>query len=354
MKPSPLARYLLAAYALLVAYASLYPFTGWRDQGVAPFAFLLASVPRYVTAFDIAANFFGYLPLGFLAALAAHPRLRGAAAASTATAGSALLGLGMEALQTFLPARIPSNIDVLANGAGALVGAVAATVFAQRLLRDEGLHALRYRLFHPGGKTDFGLLLLGLWLFSQLNPATLLFGNGDLRELFREVPSTLHPAALFIRVEATVAGANALALAMLATCLLRAERNARILVVLLLAAALAARTLAFGVLLSPNEALAWLTPGAALGIAAGTLVALIAQALPQPARLAAGGLALMLATAVVNLSPENPYLSASIAAWRQGQFLNFNGLTRLVSALWPFVALGYLITLAAERARSRE
>ncbi len=354
MKPSPLARTLLAAYALLVAYASLYPFTGWRDQGVAPFEFLLASVPRYITAFDIAANVFGYLPLGFLAVLAAHPRLQGRAAATAATAGAALLSLCMEALQTFLPARIPSNIDLLANTIGAFVGALAATFFAQRLLRDEGLHALRYRLFHSGGRADFGLLLLGLWLFSQLNPATLLFGNGDLRELFREVPSTLHPAGLFIRVEATVAGANALALAMLATCLLRAERNARMLVVLLLVAALAVRTLAFGVLLSPNEALAWLTPGAALGIAAGTLVALIAQALPQPVRLAAGGLALMLATAVVNLSPENPYLSASIAVWRQGQFLNFNGLTRLVSALWPFVALGYLITLAAERARSKE
>lgn len=354
MKPSPLARYLLAAYALLVAYASLHPFTGWRDQGVAPFAFLLASVPRYVTAFDIAANFFAYLPLGFFAALAAHPRLRGTAAAIAAAAGSALLSLSMEALQTFLPARIPSNIDLLANTAGALAGAVAAMVLAPRLLRDEGLHALRERLFRAGAKADFGLVLLGLWLFSQLNPATLLFGNGDLRELFREIPSTLHPAALFIRVEATVAGANALALAMLATCLLREQRHRMMLVLSLLGAGLAARTLAFGVLLSPGEALAWLTPGAAVGFAAGTLVALIARALPQPARLAAGGLALMLATAVVNLSPENPYLSVSIAAWRQGHFLNFNGLTRLVSALWPFVALGYLITLAADRARSRE
>jgi hypothetical protein len=35
--------------------------------------------------------------------------------------------------------------------------------------------------------------------------------------------------------------------------------------------------------------------------------------------------------------------------WQQGHFLNFNGLTRLVSALWPFIALGYLIYLASRR-----
>ena len=41
-RSSPLARYLLAAYALLVIYGSLYPFGGWRDLGVAQLAFLPA------------------------------------------------------------------------------------------------------------------------------------------------------------------------------------------------------------------------------------------------------------------------------------------------------------------------
>ena len=59
----------------------------------------------------------------------------------------------------------------------------------------------------------------------------------------------------------------------------------------------------------------------------------------------------MTATALVNLSPENPYLSASLSVWRQGHFLNFNGLTRIVSALWPFAALVYLMFLAGERTR---
>src|SRR5216684_2869470 len=75
-QPSTLARYLFIAYALLVVYASLHPFSGWRDQGVPQFAFLTARFPRPYLPFDLAANLLGYMPLGFLAVLAAHPILR--------------------------------------------------------------------------------------------------------------------------------------------------------------------------------------------------------------------------------------------------------------------------------------
>lgn len=58
---------------------------------------------------------------------------------------------------------------------------------------------------------------------------------------------------------------------------------------------------------------------------------------------------LMTATVLVNLAPSNPYLAASLTVWQQGHFLNFNGLTRLVSSAWPFAALGYLTWLASRR-----
>ena len=77
MRASPLARSLFVVYALLVVYASLYPLSGWRDQGLSAFAYLTASPPRYVTAFDVVANLLGYLPYGFLCVLALYPRLRG-------------------------------------------------------------------------------------------------------------------------------------------------------------------------------------------------------------------------------------------------------------------------------------
>ena len=62
---------LTLAYAALIFYASLYPFSDWRDQGIAPWAFLTAPLPRWWTGFDVTSNVLGYAPLGFLAALAA-------------------------------------------------------------------------------------------------------------------------------------------------------------------------------------------------------------------------------------------------------------------------------------------
>jgi len=58
---------------------------------------------------------------------------------------------------------------------------------------------------------------------------------------------------------------------------------------------------------------------------------------------------LMAATVLVNLTPPNPYLANTLKLWQQGHFLNFNGLTRLLSVLWAYVALGYLMYLAARR-----
>ena len=73
------------------------------------------------------------------------------------------------------------------------------------------------------------------------------------------------------------------------------------------------------------------------------------MALPRTVRLALAAVLIMAATVLVNLAPSNPYLAASLKLWEQGHFLNFNGLTRLVSALWAFAALAYLITLASRR-----
>ena len=59
-------------YAVLIVYASLYPFDNWRIQGIAPWAFLTAPLPRYWTGFDVLSNVLGYAPFGFLLALALH------------------------------------------------------------------------------------------------------------------------------------------------------------------------------------------------------------------------------------------------------------------------------------------
>jgi len=347
--PSSLARYLFVVYALLVIYASLHPFSGWSDKGAAPFAFVTAPLPRYITAFDLTANVIGYMPLGFLAVLALYPLMRGMTAAALGLTAAILLSLSMEALQTYLPNRIPSNVDLMSNALGALAGALIATIATRVLLRDAGLQALRYRLFQSGARTDLGLVLLGLWLLSQLNPETLLFGNGDLRALFHTVIGEHFPAEVFIRAEAAVAATNTLAVCLLASTLVRHGQAQRLVMLGLLAMALLTRSFAYGLLFSSEDILLWATPGALFGVAFGVLTAVIAAAFPLPVRIAVAGLALMVATAIVNLAPENPYLTVFLAEWRQGHFLNFTGLTRVVSALWPFATLAWMLSMAGDR-----
>jgi VanZ family protein len=348
---SPLARYLAGVYWLLVVYGSLYPLSGWRDQGLSPFAFLAAPVPQYVTAFDVAANVVAYVPLGFLAVLAFTPRLRGAAACAAATLLAAVTSAGLEAAQGYLPDRIPSNLDLAANTAGAFAGAVAGLGAARWLIRQGRLRAARSRLFRPGHAVDLGLVLAALWLFTQLNPETLLFGNGDLRDLLAAQPAELYPAGTFAQIEAGVAAANAIAAALFVALLVNPGQPLRLLVLALVLGAVVARSAAFAILFQGHGAFAWLTPGAAAGLAIGTAAALLAVGLPRPWAVALCGLALMAATALVNLAPANPYVAQALAVWPQGHFLNFNGLTRLVSALWPFAGLAYLLVAVGASTR---
>jgi VanZ family protein len=335
---------------LLVVYASLYPFEGWRGFGLSPFAYLTAPWARYLTGFDITVNVAGYLPLGFLAIAALHPRLRGVAAFAVAVMCAAVLSLALEAVQSYLPARFPSNVDVLCNIGGAALGAALGQHFAT-LIAEGPLHERRSGAFLPGADIDFGLVLVALWLFVQLNPVTLLFGAGDLRDLLAPLAGRARRPEFFVLVEALTTAANLVAVGLLLSALTAPGVRVRGLLLALVVAALVIKTAAFGILMRAQGEFAWLTHGAQIGLAVGIAIAMAAVALPRTMRLALAAVLLMAGTVLVNVAPPNPYLADSLKVWQQGHFLNFNGLTRLVSALWPFFALGYLIYLAARRPR---
>ena len=344
----PLARMAFAVYVLLVVYASLYPLEGWHDHGLSPFAYLSSPWPRYVMTLDVALNILGYLPLGFLCVAALYPRVRLLAAFGVALASAALLSLSLEAVQSYLPTRVAANLDVLCNIAGAACGAALAVLTAPALASGP-LSRLRSAAFLDGADIDFGLALLGLWLFTQLNPATLLFAAGDLRDWLAPGTGRARAPQFFVAIETFVAAANLVSVALLVSALARPARSARTMFLALVLAAVAVKTAAFAILLRAENIFVWLTPGAQFGLGAGILAALAALGLPRAARLAAAAVLLMAATVLVNLAPPNPYLAASLKLWQQGHFLNFNGVTRLVSTLWAYVALGYLMLLAARR-----
>jgi hypothetical protein len=286
--------------------------------------------------------------------LALHPRWHGAVALCMAILATFSLSLSLEALQHYLPSRFPSNVDFAANSLGGGLGAAAGSFFARHLLRDDGLQALRYRLFRDGARVDLGLVLLGLWLISLLYPGTSLFGNGDLRAVFSTPASELLPTEFFIRLEALVVGCNTVAVGLLLALLVQRGQPARMLFVALLCAAASIRTLSYGLLFSSKSSFDWLTPGASLGLAGGVIIVLIAAMFSRPVKIMLCGLALMAATALVNYAPENPYFLSVLSTWQQGHFLNFNGFTRVLSAAWPFAAIMYVLALGGSRERDRD
>lgn len=339
--PPRLPLYLAGAYTLLAVYGSLYPFTGWRDTGVDPLALLTAGWPRYYTGFDLAANVLAYFPLGFLWAAALLWRLPRPAAFVAALCLGAGLSLGIETLQNYLPSRVPSNLDLACNTLGVLFGALAGMRWGHDLLDGGRLHAWRERRFLAGQAGDVGLLLLALWFLTQLNPETFLFGNGNLRGFLGLTAPLSFQAGRFVELEMATVAAQTLAIALIGGRL--AANHPVLLPLALIGAALVVKSFALMLLVESLHGFAWITPGTLGGLALGLVLWAGANRLGGGARQALAALALMLAVVLANLMPDNPYLEHTLRVWRQGHFLNFNGLTRLVSSLWPFLALPWLM-----------
>lgn len=348
MPPPPhraLTRYLALAYWALVVYASLYPFRGWQFGGPPLLAFLGADWPRYWTVFDLAVNVAVYAPLGFLAALALLPPLRPGLAAALAVLLAAATSFAIELAQNWLPARVPSNVDLACNTLGGLVGALAALRAGERWL--ERLGALEARLLRPAPHSGLGLTLIGLWLVAQISPESAFATTGDLRQLIWEFAPGF--AALdydpqrLQHFEAVAVGAQVMAVGLLLRGLLRDRGSLLPLVLLFFCVAAAIRALAASVLLSPPEAFDWLTPGTTRGLIVGGAILLPLMLVPRVWLVPLAGAALAAGCVAVNLMPEDPYRLHDLALWRQGHFLNFNGLTRWLGLLWPLLAAGYLL-----------
>jgi VanZ family protein len=123
-KTSPITRGGAAGLLLLIVYASWFPFSGWHNQGLSPLIFLeTTSMPRYWTKFDAIINVIGYIPFGMLIVYALYPRVKGIWALLIASAAGLLVSGTMEAVQTYLPSRVSSNLDFYTNAVGCAIGA---------------------------------------------------------------------------------------------------------------------------------------------------------------------------------------------------------------------------------------
>jgi VanZ family protein len=337
---SRLVRYVLVGYTLLIAYASLYPFEPWHAGPDNPLGFLFAEWPRYYTLSDVVLNLAAYGPLGFFLALALLPRMHPRNAALIATLCGTALSIVMEVLQNFAPLRVSSNLDVLTNGLGAMLGALLAVAGGERWLLSGHLYRLRQRVFLPGSVIDVGFVLLLTWLFTQLNPEVWLFGNGELRPFLALPAGFAFTPASYRALEASVTAVNLAGVCLLVSALARERDGLEPILLGIIAVAFTLKGLGALALFRPGDPVLWLTPGAMLGLPAGLVLYLVLVRHSHPGRAIWAGLLIVAGWVLVNVAPDNPYLAASIRIWRHGHFLSFSGLTQLVAALWPAAACG--------------
>ena len=348
---------LALVYAALIVYASLFPFTGWRDQGIAPWAYLDAPWPQYWTRFDLISNLVGYMPFGFLLTLAMlRTARRPWLAVGLATLSAAALSFVMESLQSYLPARVASNVDLGFNAAGGALGALAAAVLERRGAIDRW-RRFRARWFVRDSRG--ALVLLALWPVGLLFPAPVAFGLGQVYErleegLARWLADTPFLEWLPLReldLQPLLPGVElvCVALGALVPCLLgytvmrhRGRRllfAAGVLIVGVLVSALSA-----GLSYGPIHAWAWISRPVELGLLAAVFAAALTVLLPGRVCLVLLLGVLAAQVALLNAAPENAYFSLTLQNWEQGRFIHFNGLAQWVGWLWPYATFVYLLS----------
>jgi VanZ family protein len=353
-------------YAALIVYASLYPFTGWTVHPHPPWAWLFEPWTRWWTAFDLVANLLGYLPLGALV-FGAWVRSGGRAGAG-ALAGCAwptLLSLALETAQNFVPGRVPSTMDLALNAAGASAG-VALGLLVHAFGGLGHWQSVRTRwLVEPSAG---GLVLLLAWPVALLFPSPLPFGLGQLIEEARErlgswlegtaaeawAQDWLQPSTSWVAL-APATEALAVALGVLAPAAVLASVSRRglrrlVLLAALLAVGIGATTLSTALNFGPQHALAWLSPTAVVGVAAGAVLALAFVPAPVRVTSALGLVVVSALIVIVAQAPADPYFAESLQAWEQGRFIRFHGAAQWVGWFWPYAALAYLLARVAGRA----
>ncbi|MBI1175564.1 MAG: VanZ family protein [Sideroxydans sp.] len=337
-----LRHYLAAGYVLFIVYASLSPFTGWQEQGLSFLDVLQSPLALTYTWFDLVVNLIAYFPLGLLLGLALRARVGAAGGILLSVLGGVLLSAAMEYAQMYLPSRVSANVDLLANAGGSLLGALLAMTIAPSAWFAL-LMRWRQHLFRSSSGVDFGLALVALWMFAQVNPSLPMLGNVFISQV-AQPPFVPVPAEPFSWLESMAVALNLLMLGSLLLTLLHQRRHAVIGLVLMLCGVALTKFIAAALLLKSWALLLWLNGEAMMGISAGLLLLALINRLPQQLLLwcCAGVTLAYLGLVHGLLDSSNPSSAMPLYHWRYGHLLNYNGLSQTVALVFPFLLLAYL------------
>jgi VanZ family protein len=354
---SPLSRASLVAYAVLIVYASLYPFSDWHFENLAAFSAQLSQWPRYWSKFDAIVNVLGYIPFGVLLVFSLYPRLRSAWSFLLASLSVCSMSLLMESIQFFLPNRVTSLLDLITNASGGILGALLGVLLVPLILESGRLQTLRTQWLQRESSPE--LVVLGLWPLAQIFPQAFLFGHGQILpvlslwcEEYLDVTIDLsaylrHGIELspetYLLSETIITACACTGAILICLSLLNRAAPKFALACLLLIAGLAVKALSSALMFQPENAFLWLAPGAKGGILISTIMLYGFSFAPSHAQRRLAVLLLGISLLMVNLIPSNPYFLNTLQTMVQGKMLNFYGAAQFLSLTWPFIAIWYLL-----------
>jgi VanZ family protein len=321
---------LLGAYVCLVIYVTLYPFTGWRAPGNFHRLRSGAAVDQ-VSAADVLANVFLYMPLGFLSALGRRVRT-----IAVILLAALLFSLGVEVLQAFLPGRVASSLDVATNVFGAGAGAVLGTSAALTQRSTGGWRCNLASRLRGDRAAWLGIAGLVTWGCAQLLPFVPSLDVGELKAGLQPLRYLLQGVRPLDLWRGAIYAAATIALTITGASVLRMHNRGGAAALYLLAV-LPLKVMVVGRQLSP-EALAGTCVGVTLGVVLWTSSrrrAVVGAALLVPVYIVAEGLHPGAPNTVLhafNWIPLHAQLTQPV-----------NGLANLADAAWPPFALACLL-----------
>ena len=324
---------LVALYAALIVFGSLYPFTGWSEPTSPWFSFLTKPFPERFDRADMVTNVLAYAPLGLLTVVWLGGRRFHWSAVLVATVAGTALSFSVETIQQTLPSRTSSNIDLLTNLFGTLLGAIAAGFVSHQTFAGRTFLNLRDTWVRKGNTPDLGLIVLALWALAQTAPLVPSLDIANLRAGIAPLWQTFQAPETFNSAQMSTYALYILGLAMVARTLARPGKP-----MLLLFLAFVAGTLLFKIPVVSRELSLEAVAGAALAALASLPLWLLKD------RAAAWfGICMIVAGFVsAELAPGgDPVLRAFNWIPFLGQMSTLAGLTSILENIWPFVALAY-------------
>jgi VanZ family protein len=334
--------YLWIAYSLLLVYGTLYPLSGWQAPAQSPWKLILQPKLVLGSRVDFLTNILVYIPFGLLAARSAVSRLGRRSGLFTAALAGGFLSLGLEFLQTYLPGRTPSFIDIVLNIAGSITGAMVAASFQSDTTIGRWLLSLRRDFIRPGSLPNLGLLVLSLWALSQLIPLVPSLDVGNIRNGLKPLWHVLRGTSELKAMQTGVYALTIAGLGWLASTLI-SSRHRRLSIfaffvtlVLMLKVPVVSRQLSAEALL-----------GSATGL---VITALLVRASAKTAWM--GAVVLLLGSVILDAVQPGAGTAPSNFNWipfRGHLANNLAGIGDILESLWPFMALSYLALLRRPR-----